>query len=151
MAKFYANENFPLPVVEELRRLGHDVLTTYGAGEAGKSIPDTDVLKFATAKEPLLFTLNRKHFIRLHKANPDHVGLVVCTFDSYFTGEAIGIHQAIDFKRAKKKGTVVQKVHGSGVDSSGRRQNAVALGLFQWLSHPRQKVPGMGATCHHRW
>jgi len=29
MAKFYANENFPLPVVEELRRLGHDVLTTY--------------------------------------------------------------------------------------------------------------------------
>ncbi|MCL4832054.1 MAG: hypothetical protein KJZ86_06420 [Caldilineaceae bacterium] len=27
MARFYANENFPFPVVEELRRLGHDVLT----------------------------------------------------------------------------------------------------------------------------
>ena len=26
MARFYANENFPLPTVEELRRLGHDVL-----------------------------------------------------------------------------------------------------------------------------
>jgi len=50
-----------------------------------------------------------------------------------------------------KEGTFVQKVHGSGVDSSGRRQNAVALGLFQWLCHPGQKVPGRGATCHHRW
>ena len=28
MARLYANENFPLPVVNELRRLGHDVLTT---------------------------------------------------------------------------------------------------------------------------
>jgi hypothetical protein len=24
MARLYSNENFPLPVVEELRRLGHD-------------------------------------------------------------------------------------------------------------------------------
>jgi len=27
VARFYANENFPLPAVEELRRLGNDVLT----------------------------------------------------------------------------------------------------------------------------
>ncbi len=27
MARLYANENFPLPVVEELRRLGHDAVT----------------------------------------------------------------------------------------------------------------------------
>jgi len=27
MAQLYADENFPLPVVEELRRLGHNVLT----------------------------------------------------------------------------------------------------------------------------
>ncbi|HEY4759482.1 MAG TPA: DUF5615 family PIN-like protein [Thermoguttaceae bacterium] len=32
MARFYANENFPLPVVEELRRLEHDVLTTQESG-----------------------------------------------------------------------------------------------------------------------
>ena len=102
MAKFYANENFPLPVVEELRRLGHNVLTTYEAGEAGKSVPDLDVLKFATAKERVLLTLNRKHFIRLHNANPDHAGLVVCTFDSDFTGQAIRIDEAIDFKTELK-------------------------------------------------
>ena len=38
MARLYSNENFPLPVVEELRRLGHDVLTTHEAGESGKSV-----------------------------------------------------------------------------------------------------------------
>jgi uncharacterized protein DUF5615 len=35
MARLYADENFPLPVVEELRRLGHDVLTIYETGQAG--------------------------------------------------------------------------------------------------------------------
>jgi len=29
MARLYADENFPFPAVEELRRLGHDVLTSY--------------------------------------------------------------------------------------------------------------------------
>ena len=28
----YADENFPLAVTEELRRLGHDVLRAYGDG-----------------------------------------------------------------------------------------------------------------------
>ena len=27
VARLYANENFPLPVVEELHRLGHDLVT----------------------------------------------------------------------------------------------------------------------------
>ena len=36
MARLYANENFPLPVVNELRRLGHDVLTTQDTVERSK-------------------------------------------------------------------------------------------------------------------
>lgn len=40
MARLYADENFPLPVVEELRRLGHDVLTMYEDGRANQSISD---------------------------------------------------------------------------------------------------------------
>jgi hypothetical protein len=36
---FYANENFLLPVVEELRRLGHDVLTTNDANRSGQAVP----------------------------------------------------------------------------------------------------------------
>jgi hypothetical protein len=33
----YADENFPLRVVEELRRLGHDVLTASEDGRANQS------------------------------------------------------------------------------------------------------------------
>jgi hypothetical protein len=34
VARFYANENMSMQMVAELRRLGHDVLTTLGAGKA---------------------------------------------------------------------------------------------------------------------
>jgi len=38
LARLYADENFLQPAVEELRRLGHDVLTTADAGMARKAI-----------------------------------------------------------------------------------------------------------------
>ncbi|WP_442484067.1 DUF5615 family PIN-like protein [Aeoliella sp. SH292] len=37
MARLYANENFPLPIVQRLRELGHDVLTTLDAETSGGS------------------------------------------------------------------------------------------------------------------
>ena len=40
MARLYSNENFPLPVVEELRRLGHSVLTIQETGKANQAVPD---------------------------------------------------------------------------------------------------------------
>jgi len=49
MARLYANENFPLPVVVELRRLGHDVLTIHETGKAGQSVSDDAVLAFASS------------------------------------------------------------------------------------------------------
>ncbi len=39
MAALYADENFPLEVVEALRGMGHDVLTAYQAGQANRAIP----------------------------------------------------------------------------------------------------------------
>jgi Domain of unknown function (DUF5615) len=36
----YADEHFPAPVVEELRRLGHDVKTVQESGHAGLKWPD---------------------------------------------------------------------------------------------------------------
>jgi hypothetical protein len=69
MARLYANENFPIPVVEELRRLGHDTLTSYESGRSNQAIPDEEVLRFAFNQERTLVTLNRKHFIQLHKKN----------------------------------------------------------------------------------
>lgn len=98
MAKLYANENFPFPVVEGLRRLRHDVLTTHEAGEAGQSLPDESVLAFASAEGRALLTLNRKHFIQLHNVNQDHAGIIVCSFDSDFIGQAHRIHAAIESK-----------------------------------------------------
>jgi Domain of unknown function (DUF5615) len=44
MARLYADEDFPLPVVEELRRLGHDVRTVQDAGRAGQSVADAEVI-----------------------------------------------------------------------------------------------------------
>ncbi len=52
MLRLYSNENFPLPVVEELRRLGCDVTTVQETGRAGQSWPDAEVLGFAAAGPP---------------------------------------------------------------------------------------------------
>lgn len=51
MARLYANENFPLAVVESLRLLGHDVLTVREAGTDNQRISDEAVLAFATAQQ----------------------------------------------------------------------------------------------------
>lgn len=37
MARFYSNENVPIQAVRELRRLGHDVLTSIEAQNANRS------------------------------------------------------------------------------------------------------------------
>ena len=95
MARFYANENFPLPVVEELRRLGHDVLTTQDTGRAGQSVPDDEVLAFAASQERTVITLNRKDYVELHRQAPRHSGIIVCTFDRDFIAQAQRIHTAM--------------------------------------------------------
>jgi hypothetical protein len=81
MARFYSNENSPLPAVEELRRLGHDVLTVQESGRAGQALSDEAVLAFASVEGRVLLTLNRKHFVRLHRQGSNHAGIVACTFD----------------------------------------------------------------------
>lgn len=95
MATFYSNENFPLPVVSELRRLGHDVMTVLESGKAGVAVPDEEVLHFATSLKRILLTLNRRHFIRLHDEFPQHAGIITCTFDPDFCGQAQRIHAAV--------------------------------------------------------
>lgn len=95
MASFYADENFPLQVVEALRQLGDDVLTALEAGQANRSVPDTDVLVFATASARVLLTLNRWHFVGLHAARPGHAGIVVCSQDPDVEGQARRIHDAV--------------------------------------------------------
>ena len=90
--RFYANENFPAPSVNELRAPGHDVLTTSDAGNANRKIPDSEVLRYAAENGRVMLTLNRRDFIRLHERGAAHTGLVVCHEDLDFQRLAHGVH-----------------------------------------------------------
>jgi Domain of unknown function (DUF5615) len=75
----YADEDFPLPAVEELRRLGHDVLT---ASEDSRSAArDPDVLARVHSLGRAVLTHNRRHYERLHRQGADHSGILSATQD----------------------------------------------------------------------
>lgn len=95
MAQLYADENFPLPVVKELRSAGHDILTMYEDGKANQAVSDEEVLAIASAMKRAVLTINRKHFIRLHQSG-DHAGIIVCKFDPDFIGQGARISAAIE-------------------------------------------------------
>jgi hypothetical protein len=95
MARLYADENFDYPVVQELRRLGHDVVTAQEAGQAQLRIPDAAVLAFATSLGRAVLTFNRRHFIRLHQQSALHAGIIVCTKDDDSAALASRIHQEL--------------------------------------------------------
>lgn len=95
MADLYTNENFPFPAAQELRRLGHDVMTVQESGLGGQSITDESVLRFAISQRRAVVTLNRRHFVRLHDESPGHTGIIVCTADKDFIALASRIDVAI--------------------------------------------------------
>jgi phage terminase Nu1 subunit (DNA packaging protein) len=82
MAALYADEDFPQPVVAQLRAFGHDVLTAGDDGRAGQGISDVDVLARATALGRAVLTHNRADFRKLHAADPGHAGIVTATRDA---------------------------------------------------------------------
>jgi hypothetical protein len=89
----YADEDFPLPVVEELRRLGHDVLT---AQEDGKqAAPDVDILARAHVLGRAVLTHNRRHFERLDQQAVAPSGIVSATRDTDFAALAGRISTAL--------------------------------------------------------
>jgi predicted nuclease of predicted toxin-antitoxin system len=93
--KLYADEQYPYPVVKCLRDLGHDVLTVQEAGKANQRIPDDEVLAFATENDRAVVTQNRKDFVRLHRLQPNHAGIIVCSDDRDWDALALRIHAAI--------------------------------------------------------
>ena len=95
MADLYANENFPLPAVEYLRALGHNVLTSQESGRANQRVSDDEVLRFATSENRAVVTLNRRDFIKLHRSINPHTGIVVCTQDPDFQALAVRIDREI--------------------------------------------------------
>lgn len=95
MARIYTDEQFPLAVVKLLREMGHDVLTVQDAKQAGKKIPDDEVLSFATEDDRAVLTLNRKDFIKLHYSTPNHRGIIVCKDNRNWEEFANKINDAI--------------------------------------------------------
>jgi len=95
VARLYADEQFPRPVSELLRSFGHYVLTVQEAGKAGLGIPDPVMLAFAINDKRAVLTLNRYDFIRLHRLQADHAGIIVCTEDRNLERLATRIHEAI--------------------------------------------------------
>jgi hypothetical protein len=88
--QLYADECFPLSAVEELRRLGHDVLTVQEDGRQATS--DPDVLARAHALGRSVLTHNRRHYERLHRQGADHSGILSATRDD----DAIALAARID-------------------------------------------------------
>jgi hypothetical protein len=95
MAILFADEDFPFPAVQELRRLGHDVITTFEAGLAGVGTDDPVILAEAIALGRAVLTMNRRDYISLHRSDPKHAGIVVCTRDEDTNALASRIHAAI--------------------------------------------------------
>ncbi|MBI4903976.1 MAG: DUF5615 family PIN-like protein [Acidobacteria bacterium] len=107
MARFYANENFPYSVVEKLRELGHDVTTVRETGKANRSTPDAEVLDYAVSEQRAVLTVNRKHFLKLHFAGPQHAGIILCTYHPDFSGQARRIHESVQ-ERANLSGQLIR-------------------------------------------
>src|SRR4029078_802458 len=91
----YADENFPLRVIKELRRLGLDVLTAFEDGRANQSSTDKVILTRATELGRASLTMNRLDFKRLHFQMPQHAGIIICTEDPDRIGQAQRIAEAI--------------------------------------------------------
>lgn len=92
MFEFYSNENFPQPIIEQLRDFGYDILTSYGAGQANQGIPDDRVLAFAINANRIIITLNRKDFLKLYQKNNQHLGIIICKADIDYQGQAAILH-----------------------------------------------------------
>jgi hypothetical protein len=95
MALLFADEDFPFPAVERLRELGHDVVTALEVGLAGIGTDDTEILAEAVRLGRAVVTMNRRDYIALHAADPNHAGIIVCTRDADTSALAGRIHTAI--------------------------------------------------------
>lgn len=139
MARLYADEDFPYPVVEWLRQSGHDVLTTLEAGRANQGFVDEDQLSFATTQNRAILTRNRRHFERLHRRSSQHGGIISITDDPDFPDQAARIDAAL-----------------FGIDDAGRsahpRQSAGSStetgALTPGRSLPRRRGRGWRSVCN---
>ena len=95
MARLLSDEDFSRRVVEEFRQLGHDIVTARELGLANRGTDDLLILLAATRDARAVVTYNRRDFVRLHLADANHAGVIVCTRDPDVVRQAQRIHDAI--------------------------------------------------------
>lgn len=75
--------------------MGHGVLTMNEDGKSNIRYSDEDVLADATIYQRAVLTINRKHFKKLHHEQPNHEGIILCSYDPDFHSQAVRIHELI--------------------------------------------------------
>jgi uncharacterized protein with PIN domain len=123
VASFCADENFRYPVVEELRQLGHDVLTCQEAGKAGQGIDDETVLEEARSRGRILLTQNREDFKKLHREGQPHRGIVVCTYDPDAEALSRRIAEAVSQERQEGRWLVSVVRPNTGQGGTKKRRS----------------------------
>lgn len=93
MTNFYADEDFPGPVIVVLRALRYDVLTVQEDGRAGGD--DPDVLARAKELSRAVLTKNRDDFHHLRAQDSNHCGIVTISDDPDRPALAARIHAAV--------------------------------------------------------
>lgn len=97
-----------MELVNQLRQLGYDVLTSYEAGQANQAINDGEVLDFAHERERVIITLNREDFITLHKIGREHSGLLICKEDRDYQGQAAMLKEFLSTDAQTLKGRLIR-------------------------------------------
>jgi hypothetical protein len=149
VASFYADEKFRYAVVEELRRLGHDVLTCQEAGRAGQGIDDDTVLDDARDMRRIVLTQNRDDFKKLHRTGLPHHGIVECTYDRNTESLAQRVVEAVSQEEPGGRWLVVSAMPGKdeiAEDFTGcQRRHRLAL-ILRPSAGPLALTPAVGLT-----
>jgi hypothetical protein len=77
----FADEQYPIQIVNALRALGYDVETVQqhqGTSRPASGLSDDQVLAIAVQKRRAVLTLNIKHIRALHSQRPNHRGIIAC-------------------------------------------------------------------------
>jgi len=96
MIRFYSNENLAIDLVEAIRDLGYDVLTSYDAQQANQGIPDDEVLRYATINHRCVLTFNRGDFLKLHRSQVDHCGIIACREERNYLTQVQALHEYLE-------------------------------------------------------
>jgi predicted nuclease of predicted toxin-antitoxin system len=115
----YADENFPYPVVEALRQLGHDVLTAQDDGM--RSVPDSQILDRAHALGRAVLTFDRRHFLKLHRQGTPHSGMVLSTDDKDYPALAARIDAALKIQVPGRWSVRINRPTSAGTGGAAKK------------------------------